>query len=162
MSLTNSSRNQDCGNVAGCSINIPSQKGQSILISNCDLLPGTVHHPAKYQANSWLHMAILKSHLHHGTMHDPSKFVGQVTVATLCLRLAPSSSWQIMKFHGNMAKLGKVRHFNSLRPSDIYMHQYNIPTLLQIMAFCLFGTKPLSEPKLPYCQLEESTETATS
>ena len=41
----------------------------------------------------------------------------------------------------------------SLRPSDAYMHQYNIPTLVQIMACRLFGTKPLSDPILPYCQL---------
>ena len=38
----------------------------------------------------------------------------------------------------------------------IYMRQYHchIPTLLQIMACRLFGTKPLSEPMLPYCQLD--------
>ena len=35
-----------------------------------------------------------------------------------------------------------------------YMHQYNIPTLLQIAACRLFGAKPLSEPMLPYCQLD--------
>ena len=29
--------------------------------------------------------------------------------------------------------------------------------LLQILACCLFGTKPLSEPMMPYCQLD-STE----
>ena len=32
----------------------------------------------------------------------------------------------------------------SLRPSDAYMRQQNIPTLLQIMACRLFGAKPLS------------------
>ena len=42
---------------------------------------------------------------------------------------------------------------NSLRPSDAYKRQYNIPTLVQIMACGLFGAKPLSEPMLPYCQL---------
>ena len=41
---------------------------------------------------------------------------------------------------------------NSLRPNDAYMRPYNITTLLQIMACRLFGTKPLSEAKLPYCQ----------
>ena len=43
---------------------------------------------------------------------------------------------------------------NSLRPSDAYWHQYNIPTLVQIMACRLFCAKPLSGPMLPYCQLE--------
>ena len=41
-----------------------------------------------------------------------------------------------------------------MRLSDEYMHQYNIPTLVQLMACRLFGTKPLSQPKLPYCQLD--------
>ena len=43
---------------------------------------------------------------------------------------------------------------NSWRSSDAYMRQYNIPTLVQIMACRLFGAKPLSEPMLPYCQLD--------
>ena len=41
--------------------------------------------------------------------------------------------------------------FNSLRPSDAYMRQCNIPPLLQIMACRLFGAKPLSEAMLEYC-----------
>ena len=49
---------------------------------------------------------------------------------------------------------GCVSGFNSLRLSYIYMHQENIPTLLQIMACRLFGAKPLSEPMLLYCQLD--------
>ena len=47
--------------------------------------------------------------------------------------------------------LPRLHCVNSLRPSNAYMRQYNIPTLVQIMACRLFGTKPLSEPKLPYC-----------
>ena len=43
---------------------------------------------------------------------------------------------------------------NSLRPSDTYMRQYNIPPLVKIMACLLFSTKPLSEPMLSYCQLD--------
>ena len=41
--------------------------------------------------------------------------------------------------------------FNSLRPSDAYIHQNNIPPLVQIMACHLSGTKSLSEPMLPCC-----------
>ena len=36
----------------------------------------------------------------------------------------------------------------------VYMRQYSITTLLQIMTCCLIGTKPLSELMLPYCQLD--------
>ena len=32
--------------------------------------------------------------------------------------------------------------------------QYNIPTLVQIMAYHLLGATPLSEPMLPYCKLD--------
>ena len=42
-------------------------------------------------------------------------------------------------------------NFNSLRPSDAYMCQYNMPTLVEIMACRLVGTKPFSEPILEYC-----------
>ena len=41
-----------------------------------------------------------------------------------------------------------------LRPNDTDMHHQKRPSLLQIMACCLFSNKPLSEPMLPYCQLD--------
>ena len=44
--------------------------------------------------------------------------------------------------------------FNSLRLNDVYMHQLNIPKLVQIMACRLFSAKPLSEPMLRYSQLD--------
>ena len=43
---------------------------------------------------------------------------------------------------------------NSLRPSDAYMRQLNIPTLIQLMVCRLFGAKPLSQPMLLYCHLD--------
>ena len=45
---------------------------------------------------------------------------------------------------------------NSLRPSDAFMRQYNLATLVQIMACRLLGAKPSSEPMLPYCQLDHN------
>ena len=50
-----------------------------------------------------------------------------------------------------LLKMGS--YINSLRPSDTYTSQYDKPSLVQIMACRLFGAKPLSEPMLPYCQL---------
>ena len=41
---------------------------------------------------------------------------------------------------------------SSLKPSDAFMPQWNIPTLLQKMACRLLGAKPLTEPKLPNSQ----------
>ena len=40
---------------------------------------------------------------------------------------------------------------NSLKLSDTYMLQQIRPSLVQIMACCLAGTKPLSESVLKYC-----------
>ena len=48
--------------------------------------------------------------------------------------------------------LGNMSLYCSFRPSDAYVRQYNIPTLLQMMVCRPFGAKPLSEPVLPYCQ----------
>ena len=42
--------------------------------------------------------------------------------------------------------------FNSMRPSDTHIYELvNLPSLVQIMACRLVGTKPLSEPMLEYC-----------
>ena len=43
---------------------------------------------------------------------------------------------------------------NSFKPSDAYMRQWNIPSLVQMTTCRLIGTKPLSEPMLPYYQLD--------
>ena len=46
------------------------------------------------------------------------------------------------------ARYGKW--FNSLRPNGTYIRQWTIPSLVQIMACCLFGDKPSSEPMTVY------------
>ena len=38
----------------------------------------------------------------------------------------------------------------SLRPSDTYMHWWTMTSLVQILAGCLFGAKPLFKPVLAY------------
>ena len=43
---------------------------------------------------------------------------------------------------------------NSLRPGDAYMRQWNMPSLVQIMACRLLSAKPLSEPMMVYRKLE--------
>ena len=44
--------------------------------------------------------------------------------------------------------------FNSSPLNSAYMRQWIGWALVQIMACCLFGTKPLSNPMLGYCQLD--------
>ena len=41
----------------------------------------------------------------------------------------------------------------TLRPSEAYIHQLIMPSLVQSMACRLLDTKPLSEPMLVYCHL---------
>ena len=47
--------------------------------------------------------------------------------------------------------LWKVLQLNSSPPSAAYMCQWIRPALVQIMACCLFGSKPLSKLMLEYC-----------
>ena len=42
---------------------------------------------------------------------------------------------------------------NSSPPIAACMHQWTRSALVQVMACCLFGIKPLPEPMLAYCQL---------
>ena len=44
-----------------------------------------------------------------------------------------------------------LQYINSCTPSATYMCRWTRSALVQIMACCLFGTKPLSEPMLEYC-----------
>ena len=52
-----------------------------------------------------------------------------------------------------------LQRFNSSRPSATYMRQWIRLTLVEIMACCLFGTKPLSEPMLAISQLDPQEQT---
>ena len=47
----------------------------------------------------------------------------------------------------------KMAKFNSLRPCSTLPHQWIGLSLVQVKACHLFGTKPLPEPTLTYCQL---------
>ena len=49
--------------------------------------------------------------------------------------------------------------FNSSPPTAAYMLQWMGPALVQIMVCRLFGAKPLSKPKLGYCQLNPKEAT---
>ena len=51
---------------------------------------------------------------------------------------------------------------NSSPPSAAYMRQWTGSALAQIMACCLFGTKPLSKPMLVYCQLDPEEQTSVT
>ena len=50
--------------------------------------------------------------------------------------------------------------FNSSPPSAAYMRQWIGSALVQMMAWRLFGAKPLSKPMLGYCQLDPSDQTS--
>ena len=53
-----------------------------------------------------------------------------------------------------MHDLDHFATLNSPRPNNAYVRQQTRPSLFKIMACRLFGTNPLSEPILSYCQLD--------
>ena len=81
---------------------------------------------------------------------------GITTVGIFYGRLNKSSVW-----HNNSIPMpcGGV---NSAPTSAAYMRQWIGSTLIQIIACCLFGTKPLSKPMLGYCQLDSSEQTSVN
>ena len=60
----------------------------------------------------------------------------------------------------HIAQGGLAPIFNSLRPTDAYLRHQPMSSLVQIMACHLFGTKPLSQPILYYCQLDPKEQTS--
>ena len=68
-------------------------------------------------------------------MVDAPDVVGTSSVGT-----APTTSWQIFTIR------------NSLSSSDTYMRPEDKPSLVEIMAFRLFGAQLSFEPMLEYCQ----------
>ena len=52
--------------------------------------------------------------------------------------------------------------FNLLRPSGGYMRHWPESSLVWVMAWRLFGTKPLPEPMLTYCQVDPWTNAILS
>ena len=59
-----------------------------------------------------------------------------------------------MRFGGIFYFAKWPQHFNPYPPSDAYMCQWIRSVLGHIMAYRLFGIKPLSKPMLGYCELE--------
>ena len=68
--------------------------------------------------------------------------------------LKKMQTYLLKKIHVKMSDiLSRPQCVNSLGLSGAYMRHQRRPSLVQIMACRLFGTKPLSEPMLYYCQL---------
>ena len=58
------------------------------------------------------------------------------------------------------AAIDIIRTINSSPHSAEHMCQWIRSALVQIMACCLFGTKPLSKPMLGYCRMEPYEQTS--
>ena len=69
---------------------------------------------------------------------------------------APGHQQSLYWSPGNNAPANVSSHqwLNSSPPSAAYMRQWTESSLVQVMACRLFGTKPLPEPMLAYCQLD--------
>ena len=68
-----------------------------------------------------------------------------------------NTSFSFKKIHFIMsisAILFRLQCVNSSPPNAAHMHHWNGSALVQVMACCLFGTKPLPASMLAYCQLD--------
>ena len=95
------------------------------------------------------------AHLWHGTHWWPNEFKKMFSFVVMSLLgTGTSVGIMIMKFRSCFC-IGPVQwNLNALRPRCAYVCQKTRPSLAQIMACCLIGAKPLSEPMLTYCQFD--------
>ena len=77
------------------------------------------------------------------------------TVEMLSFRKSHIIKPEYICVSGAVSRSLKKAEINLLMPSDAYMRRQPETSLVQIMACRMFGAKPLSEPKLEYCQLNE-------
>ena len=74
--------------------------------------------------------------------------------------MAMNSCTDVLHFgHQCVADATLLSIFRSSGPS-VYMRQQTRTSLVQIMAWRLFGAKPLSEPMLEYCYLNPLEQTS--
>ena len=134
------------------------------------------HYIAVCYNSTWLHlMGIILGEMiyvlyhdfiiqHHNTDHPlPSlnKICIQRTIINyrkqyISLRMTINYHWMVNKQHQwwNSFLQGLLRPINSSPPGAAYMLQWTGSSLVQVMACHLFGTKPLPETMLAYCQLD--------
>ena len=82
---------------------------------------------------------------------------------SLSSSLSSSSSSQLLILLCNLCMYHATNIIfciNSSPPSAANMRQWIVSALVQIMACCLFGAKPLSKPMLGYCQLDLKEQTS--
>ena len=72
-------------------------------------------------------------------------------IAEIAISLLPKITCSIWM---TVFKTSLWNSLNSSSPSSTYMRQWTGAALVQVMACRLFGTKPLPEPMLTYCQLD--------
>ena len=94
-------------------------------------------------------------------------FMYYANKALICIQC-----WFVVSHHGTMWLHNEKSYMylckyllNSLMinlctPSAAYMLQWTGLALVQVMAYCLCGAKPLPEPMLPYCQLDPREKTS--
>ena len=113
-----------------------------------------------YQLNLVMMEILLKWHFHFSIFMSFS-FVNIISKQTLSKHIVPTwqTLWELVLFmYGTQGWCSVPTHvwalngFKSLRQSDAYMPHQTRPSLFQIMACYLLGTKSLSETLLVYCQ----------
>ena len=87
-----------------------------------------------------------------------SPYVTLSKLRLLMTRLQKEPGHQQPCYSPSLPRIIHSQHLDSLQPGDTIGCQMSWSTLVQIMAWCLFGTKPLSETMLTSHQLESQEQ----
>ena len=112
--------------------------------SEITLLKSLPHLPATIELNN------IKGKLYRIQMFCGWKWCGKMMLVAILTKFSNDNDLWRVQFYEHCAQ----EVFNPSPPSDTYRRQWNGPALVQVITCWQFGTKPLLEPMLAYCQLD--------
>ena len=90
---------------------------------------------AEYMQTTWYSIWNKQYLMNENNLTVPGKYLRQIIYKTKVSSVTSALAFQYM---------------NTLRPGDVYIHQWARSAFVQVMACHLFGTKPLSGPMLAH------------
>ena len=107
--------------------------------------------PPYQPENCHIHTDLLSSQRHSHTNND---LLSLITNITPWLIRVTSQKCQTGASFTNKSHSSPFPNRCQSKPGDTLICQWTVSSLVQVMACCLFGGKPLPEPMLTYCQLD--------